>query len=144
MKNLRNLISVGLIGLGSLGIFGNESYGQKIIDNFDKELSQKVKHLSNSKTISGKIEVSEYRDFFNKPLSFIITYNFSDSSKLSLYYSDICKSNKIRKMILIDSKGKEENLTDSMLDKKALNRWFKDTQKGLRKCPPGAYNTRKI
>jgi len=144
MKNLKNLIGAGLIGFGSFGIFGNEGYGQANIDGSNKALFEIVKKFSNAKTISGKIEVSEYRDFFNKPLSFIITYNLSDSSKLLFYYSDICKSNKIRKMSLIDSKGKTEDLTSYILDKKALNKWFKDTQKGFRKCPPGAYYTRKI
>ena len=33
MKNLKNYISAGLIGLGSLGIFGNEGYGQEKQDN---------------------------------------------------------------------------------------------------------------
>ena len=37
MKNLKNYISAGLIGLGSLGIFGNEGYGQT--DSLKKPIS---------------------------------------------------------------------------------------------------------
>ena len=45
MKTLKSLISAGLIA-GSLGIFGNESYGQNKETNFQKNLSwEKVKYV---------------------------------------------------------------------------------------------------
>lgn len=140
MKNLTKVL--GIAGITTLSFLPLKSEGQETTDNFNKELLelfQKTEKFSHSKVISAEIQVSEYRDIFQKPLSFILTYNLSDSSKFLVYYSDICKQNKIREFALIDSKGKKEDLTSYMLNKNELKSWFKDTQRQLRKCPPGVY-----
>ena len=50
MKNLKNLINAGLIGLGSLGIFGNEGYGQS--NNIEKEGEKAYESLNKGMEIS--------------------------------------------------------------------------------------------
>jgi len=43
MKNLKNYFIAGMIGLGSLGIFGHESYGREKQDTFDQHIDGLLK-----------------------------------------------------------------------------------------------------
>lgn len=93
MKNLKNLIGAGLIGLGSLGVFGNEGYGQENwppIDYMDfkseKEMLKNFFYLSIN---------------FDKP-----TFNIKDKEIYCSKYGTSFYEKKVNKIATFNKKGK--------------------------------------
>ncbi|MBI2004486.1 hypothetical protein HYS72_03415 [Candidatus Pacearchaeota archaeon] len=133
MKNLKNYLIAGITALSLLPLKSNgqKNTGESLVEKWC--LSQPKPKLD-----SMEITVSEFRDIYGRPLSFISTYYFSDNSKLFLYCSDICKENKIREITYFSPDGKkEEIITNSKTEKKEREKFFKGICKETKNLPGG-------